>query len=65
MDHINCNNCGEKGHHFGNSYCLTQSKLKEDVEAFRKMNQDKSSNKPLEEETRKHWWMSETLRGVS
>ena len=46
MDHINCNNCGEKGHHSGNSYCLTQSKLKEDVEAFRKMNQDKSSNKP-------------------
>ena len=46
MYHITCNECGEKGHYFGNSDCPTQSKLKEDVEAFRNMNQDKSSNKP-------------------
>ena len=34
----------KKGHYSGNSDCPTQSKLKEDVEAFRKINHDKSSN---------------------
>ena len=45
MDHINCNNCGEKGHYDRKNDCPTQARLKEDAEAFRKMKQDKSSNK--------------------
>ena len=46
LDHITCNYCGEKGHYSGNNDCPTQSKLKEDAEAFRKVKQDKLSNKP-------------------
>ena len=46
VDNITCNNCGEKGHYSGNNDCPTQSRLKEDSEAFRKMKQEKSSNKP-------------------
>ena len=46
MDHIPCNDCGEKGHYNGNSYCPTQAKIKEDAEAFSKMKQEKYSNNP-------------------
>ena len=46
MDHVTCNDCGEKVHYDGNNNCPTQSRLKEDVEAFRKMKQEKFSNKP-------------------
>ena len=46
MDHITCNEFGEEGHYTGNNYCPTQFRLIEDAEAFRKMNQEKSSNKP-------------------
>ena len=46
LDHTTCNNCGEKWHYYGNSDCPTQANLKEDAEVFRKMNQDKYSNKP-------------------
>ena len=44
LDHITCNNCGEKGHYYGNNDCQTQAKLKEDSDSFRKMKQEKSSN---------------------
>ena len=44
LDHINCNNCGEKGHYAGNSKLPTQTNLKEDAKAFRKLKQEKSSN---------------------
>ena len=37
--HINCNNCAEKVHYAGNNDCPTQARLKEDAEAFRKMEQ--------------------------
>ena len=47
LEHITCNNCGEKCHYTGNNDYPTQARLKEDAEAFRKMKQDKSSNKPL------------------
>ena len=46
MDHSTCNDCGEKVHYAGNNDCPTQARLKEDAEAFRKMKQEKSSNKP-------------------
>ena len=46
LDHITCNNCGEKGHYDGNNDCPTQARLKEDAKAFRKMNQEKYSNNP-------------------
>ena len=46
MDHITCNECGEKGHYYGNSDCPTQANIKEDAEEFRNTNQDKYSNKP-------------------
>ena len=46
MDHITCNDCGEKGHYYGNSDFPTQAKLKEDAEEFRNTNQEKYSNKP-------------------
>ena len=46
LDHITCNDCGEKCPYAGNSDCPTQAKLREDVEAFRKINQEKFSNKP-------------------
>ena len=36
LDHITCNNCGEKGHYAGNNYFPTQYRLKGDAEAFRK-----------------------------
>ena len=45
LDHITCNYCGEKGHYAGNSEFPTQTKFKEDVEAFRKTKQEKYSNK--------------------
>ena len=45
LDHITCNDCGEKGHYAVTNYYPTQASLKEDSEAFRKMKQDKSSNK--------------------
>ena len=45
MYHITCNECGEKCHYAGNNDCPTQARLKEDAEAFRKMKQEKSSNK--------------------
>ena len=31
LDHITCNDCGEKGHYDGNNDCPTQSRLKEDA----------------------------------
>ena len=46
LDHITCNDCGEKVHYTGNSDCPTQANPKEDAEAFRKKNKKKSSNKP-------------------
>ena len=46
LDHITCNDCGEKGHHAENNDCPNQSNPKEDAEAFRKTKQEKSSNKP-------------------
>ena len=46
LDHINCNDCGEKVHYTVKNYCPTQARPKEDAEEFRKLNQDKSSNKP-------------------
>ena len=45
LDHITCNDCGNKGHYAWNNDCPTQAMLKEDAEAFRKMNQFKYSNK--------------------
>ena len=46
MDHITCNDCGGKVHYAGNNDFPTIARLKEDAEAFRKMKQEKSSNKP-------------------
>ena len=46
LDHITCNDCGEKCHYAGKNDFPTQAKLKEDAEAFRNMKQEKSSNKP-------------------
>ena len=46
LDHITWNDCVEKGHYYGNSKFPTQTKLKEDAEAFRNLKQEKSSNKP-------------------
>ena len=46
LDHITCNYCGEKGHYAGNNQLSTQTKLKEDAEAFRKMKQEKYGNNP-------------------
>ena len=46
MYYITCNYCGEKVHYAGKKYCPTQARLKEDAEAFRKIKQEKSSNKP-------------------
>ena len=43
---ITCNKCGEKCHYSVNSDCPNQSNIKEDAEAFRKMKQEKYSNKP-------------------
>ena len=34
LDHIPCNNCGEKIHYDGNNDCPTQYRLKEDAEDF-------------------------------
>ena len=39
MDHITCNNCGEKGHYAGNNDFPNQARLKKDAEAFRKTKQ--------------------------
>ena len=46
LDFITCNNCGEEGNYAGNNDCPTQDRLKEDAETFRKMKQEKYSNKP-------------------
>ena len=45
LDHINFNNCGEKGHYSGNSEWSTKTNLKENAEEFRKMKQEKYSKK--------------------
>ena len=37
LDHITCNDCGEKGHYAGKNDCPTQVKFKEDAESFRKI----------------------------
>ena len=65
LDHITCNNCGEKGHYAGSSDCPTQSKLKQDAEAFRNIKQEKSPNKPPGGGNQKYWLTSKTLRAVS
>ena len=46
MDHITCNECGQKGHYAGNSELSTQIKLKQDSEAFSRTKQGKYTNKP-------------------
>ena len=46
LDHITCNDCGEKCHYSGNNDFPTRSRLKGDGEDFIKMKQDKLSNKP-------------------
>ena len=46
MEHITCNDCGEKCHYTGKNDCLDQARLKEDAEAFRKRKQEKSFIKP-------------------
>ena len=46
LDHITCKDSGEEGHYAGNNNCPTQARLKEGAEVFRKMKQNKSSNKP-------------------
>ena len=43
---IVCNDCGVKGHYSGKSDCPTQSKIKEDAEAFSNMKQEKYPKKP-------------------
>ena len=45
IDHITCNDCGEKCHHVRKSDCSTQTNLKENLGAFRKTNQRKSGKK--------------------
>ena len=39
LDHVTCNDCGEKCHYYGNSDFPNQANLKEDAEAFMNMNQ--------------------------
>ena len=46
LDHITCNNCGEKVRYAWNSECSTEISLKEDVDAFIKMKQENPPNKP-------------------
>ena len=46
LDHITCNYCEEKGHYAGNNESPTQTKIKENAEAFRNRKQEKSSNNP-------------------
>ena len=46
MDHVTCNECGEKGHYAGNNDSPNQDRLKGDAKAFREMKQEISSNKP-------------------
>ena len=46
LDHITCNNCGEKGHYTGNSECSTHTNIKEYGESSRKMKQGKYFNNP-------------------
>ena len=48
IDHITCNYCGEKGHYVRNNEFSALTKLKEYSEALRKINQEKSGNKPLD-----------------
>ena len=45
LDHITCNEYGIKLYYAGNSGCYSQSKLKENAEAFMKMKQGKYGNK--------------------
>ena len=54
--HIPCNYCGVKVHYAGKNECSTQTKLKEDVEAFRKIKKENLVKILLmEEENKKHW----------
>ena len=46
LDQITCKDYGGKGHYSGNIDYPTQSNLKDYAEAFRKMNQEISSNNP-------------------
>ena len=46
LDHIFCNDCGEKVHYSRNNDCPTQARIKEYADASIKMKQDKASNKP-------------------
>ena len=46
LDHITCNDGGEIVHYAGNNECPNQARLKEDTEAFSKINQEKYSNNP-------------------
>ena len=55
MNHITCNDCGEKGHYAGKNDSPTQARLKEDAEAFSKIKQENLPTIPLVEDTRKHW----------
>ena len=46
LDHITCNDCGEKCHYAGNNDFPTQVRLKEYAGEFRNMKQDKYPNNP-------------------
>ena len=46
LDHITCNDCEEKVWYVGNSEFYTQTKLKEEEEAFIKMKQVKYGTRP-------------------
>ena len=48
LDHITCNDCGEKFHYAGNSEFSKQKNTKEDVESFRKYKQGKYGNNPTD-----------------
>ena len=48
LDHITCNDCGEKFHYAGNSEFSKQKNTKEDVESFRKSKQGKYGNNPTD-----------------
>ena len=46
IDHINCNECEEKGHYAGNRKFFTHKKFKENAEALRRKDKIKSGNNP-------------------
>ena len=48
LDHITCNGCVGKCHYHyeGNSECYTQTNIRQNVEAFRNMKQEKYDYKP-------------------